>query len=111
MVCVSFLVLYELANLHEKDVIQTQSAPNQSSQPLAQPSKEEPSFGDSSGPLFSIYTNVTEDEDNKRVKSWNEDADGILIFVSSCVRVSIISCTNRNTRLVYSPLPSLVSLP
>lgn len=84
MVCVSFLVLYELANLHEKDVIQTQSAPNQSSQPLAQPSKEEPSFGDSSGPLFSIYSKAAEEEDNKMVKRWQKDADGILIFVSPC---------------------------
>lgn len=73
---------------------QTELAPNRQS-------KEEPSFGDSSGPFFSMYSEAAEDEDNKMVERWQKDADGILIFVSPRVCVRIVSYTNRNTRLVY----------
>ena len=81
---------------------QTQSATDQQS-------RDGPSFGDSSGPFFSMYSNAAEEEDNKMVKRWQKDADGILIFVSPCVRIYMILCTNlnRNTRLVYS-LPQLL---
>jgi hypothetical protein len=51
------------------------------------PLQGESSFGDSSGKLFSIYSNVAEDEDNKMVERWQKDADGILIFVSPCVGI------------------------
>ena len=55
-----------------------------------QPSQGESNFGDSSGQLFSIYSKVVEEEDNKMVESWQKDADGILIFVSPvCIRVSL----------------------
>jgi hypothetical protein len=47
-----------------------------------QPLQRESNFGDSSGPLFSIYSKAAEDEDNKMVERWQKDADGILIFVS-----------------------------
>ena len=64
---------------------QTQPTPNQPSEL----SKGEAGFGDSSGQLFSIYSNAAEDEDIKMVKRWHEDADGILIFVSPfCCRHS-----------------------
>ncbi|KAH9987491.1 hypothetical protein BJV77DRAFT_789145 [Russula vinacea] len=53
--------------------LQSESAPNQ-------PLQREPNFGDSSGKLFSIYSNVAEDEDNKMVERWQKDADAILIF-------------------------------
>ena len=49
-----------------------------------QPLQGESNFGDSSGPLFSIYSKAAEDEDNKVVERWQKDADGILIFVSPC---------------------------
>ena len=56
-----------------------------------QPSQGESNFGDDSGQLFSIYSKVVEEEDNKMVESWQKDADGILIFVSPpvCIRVSL----------------------
>ena len=54
---------------------QTRSTPNDES--------KEPSFGDSSGPFFSIYSKAAEEEDNKMVESWQKDAKDILIFVSS----------------------------
>ena len=53
-------------------------------------------FGDSSGPLFSIYSKAAEDEDNKMVERWQKDADGILFFVSPHVGIRLffhINCT------------------
>ena len=44
------------------------------------------------------------------VKSWQDDAKGILIFVSSSVRTYIALCINWNNRLVYSLPQSLHSL-
>lgn len=41
----------------------------------------ESNFGDSSGPLFFIYSGIAEEEDNKMTDRWQKDADGILIFV------------------------------
>ena len=67
-----------------------QSTPNQALQ------GEEVNFGDSSGPLFSIYSKATEDEDNKMVERWQKDADGILIFVSPCVANHTVLSINRN---------------
>ncbi|KAF8471366.1 hypothetical protein DFH94DRAFT_637091, partial [Russula ochroleuca] len=46
------------------------------------PLQGESNFGDSSGPLFSIYSKAAKEEDNKMVERWQKDADGILIFVS-----------------------------
>jgi hypothetical protein len=40
------------------------------------------SFTDSSGPVFHMYVNMTEGEDDKMANRWQKDADGILIFVS-----------------------------
>ena len=40
---------------------------------------------DGSGPLFSLYLGMAEEEDRKMAESWKADADGILVFVSpSC---------------------------
>ena len=78
------------------------SAPNQASQ-------DESGFVDSSGPIFSMYLEMAEEEDKKLAESWQADADGILIFVrlppSDSVlhtRSSCSSCTIR--RPVYSLL-------
>jgi len=46
------------------------------------PSQGESNFGDSSVPLFSLYSNIAEEEDNKLSDRWQKDADVILIFVS-----------------------------
>jgi hypothetical protein len=76
-----------------------------------QPLHGESNFGDSSGPLFSIYSKAAEDEDNKMVERWQKDADGILIFVSPRVDIHAVSCINWSYRPVYSlpqsPLSSL----
>ncbi len=60
------------------------------------PLQGESDFGDSSGPLFSMYFKTAEDEDNKIVERWQKDANGLLIFVSPRVgihisRISILS--------------------
>ena len=46
------------------------------------PSKKGSNFSDSSGPLFSMYSETAKTEDDKMVEGWKTDADGILIFVS-----------------------------
>ena len=56
----------------------------------------ESNFGDSSEPLFSMYTKVAEEEDKKMVERWQKDADGILIFVSLCLGIHTVSCMNWN---------------
>jgi hypothetical protein len=58
---------------------------------------EAPNFGDSSGPLFSIYSKAGGDEDNKMVDRWQKDADGILIFVSPHVAIHISSYIDWTT--------------
>jgi hypothetical protein len=37
--------------------------------------------GDSSGPLFTLYSKLAVEEDNKMVERWQKDAEGIIIFV------------------------------
>ena len=39
-------------------------------------------LGDSSGGLFSLYSEIATEEDNKKIDRWQKDADGLLIFVS-----------------------------
>ena len=61
-----------------------QPTSNQPSQGQSQ-GQSQSNFGDSSGPLFSIYSKAADEEDNKMVERWQKDADGILIFVRPCV--------------------------
>jgi len=42
----------------------------------------EANFVDGSGPLFTMYLELAEEEDKKRAESWKADADEILVFVS-----------------------------
>jgi hypothetical protein len=79
------------------DRLDPQLTPNQLSQ-------EESNFGDSSEPLFSVYSKAAEEEDKKKVESWQKDAEGLLIFVSSSCRPShIIAHKLEHVRPVYSP--------
>lgn len=39
-------------------------------------------FSDASGPLFTMYLEMAEEEDKKMAESWKADADRILVFVS-----------------------------
>jgi hypothetical protein len=99
--------LFYPTNLCKTDSDQTWSTPNKPSHPLG----GESNFGDSSGPLFSIYSKAAEDEDNKLVERWQKDADGILFFVSLRVgHSSIFAYKLEYYRLVYSLPQSLHSL-
>jgi len=63
---------------------QPQPAPNQ---PSTRPQQGESNFGDSSGPLFSMYSKIAKEEDDEMAESWQKDADGILIFVRPFVNI------------------------
>jgi hypothetical protein len=77
-----------------------------------QPSQGESNFGDSSGPLFSMYSKAAEEEDSKMAESWQKDADGILFFVSRHVGIQISLWIRReHYRLVCSLPQSLRSFP
>ena len=57
-----------------------------SPQPMSARSSQTASdFGDSSAPLFSMYSKMTEREDDKAVERWQKDAQVILIFVSPVI--------------------------
>ncbi|KAN0137466.1 hypothetical protein V8E53_004911 [Lactarius tabidus] len=58
--------------------------------------RDESNFVDSSGPVFSMYMEMAEEEDKKMAESWKADAEGILVFtglfsaaVASLISVSI----------------------
>jgi hypothetical protein len=70
--------------------------------------EQQPEFGDGSGgPLFLMYWKMTEEEDNKMVKRWQKDAEGIIIFVSPhLVSILHIAHQAKNYRLDCS-LPPL----
>ena len=77
-----------------------------------EPPQVESNFGDSSEPIFSMYTKAAVEEDNKMVERWQKDADGIIIFVSSFLRIHTVLCLDWNIyRPVSSLLPSLHSFP
>ena len=81
------------------------------------PLQEVSGFADGSGPLFSMYLKLAEEEDKKMTENWKGDADGILIFVSrhSTCRAStcvyseaedwFILCRRRGIRRSIRPGP------
>ncbi|KAF8494178.1 hypothetical protein F5888DRAFT_676245 [Russula emetica] len=44
------------------------------------PTQADSNFSDSSGPVFSLYTKIAVEEDDKTAERWKTNADGILIF-------------------------------
>ena len=54
-------------------------------------------FGDSSRPLFFLYSKIAEEEDTKMTDRWKKDADGILIFVSDLGFVLLLHIICSNT--------------
>ena len=53
--------------------------------PGGHPSRSDPNIGDSSWPLFAMYSKIAEEEDNERAQLWHKDAEGVIIFV--CPRI------------------------
>jgi len=60
---------------------QPQSIPENASRP----SQRDPHLGDSSGPLVSIYSKITEEADNRGADRCQRDAEAILVFVSPLI--------------------------
>lgn len=71
-----------------------------------QPPQGESNYGDSSVPLFSLYSKIAEEEDNKLTDRWQKDADGILIFVSVHATTSVVTHINGSARPVFFLRPS-----
>ena len=95
VICHSFLFSPKFTNAYKQDNNQAGSMQNQQPQPSEGASSG--SFGDSSGPLFSIYSKAAEEEDNKMVERWQRDADGILIFVSPRIDIRLSLHMSWNT--------------
>jgi hypothetical protein len=57
--------------------------------PQDQPTQDS-NFSDSSGPVFSLYSKVAIEEDDKTAERWKSNADGILIFVSFRATISMV---------------------
>jgi len=51
---------------------------------LPVPTQGEANFGDSSWPLFTVYSKIAEEEDNKMVERWQKDTEGLIFFVRPC---------------------------
>ncbi len=49
------------------------------------PQQGDSNFGDSSGPIFIMYSKLAKENDDELVDRWQKDADGIVIFVSPSV--------------------------
>jgi len=55
--------------------------PHNQPPPVMTRSSQDTNFGDSSGPLFSMYSKISEEEDNKMAELWQKEAGDIIIFV------------------------------
>jgi hypothetical protein len=99
--CHPFLspVLANFANVYvEIGSDQSQSAPNA---PLHS-STTDTNYGDSSWPLYAMYSKIVQEEDNKTAKLHQKSADGILIFVSPCVTPLFLRTSIGKHRAVYT---------
>ena len=80
-VCQLSLVLTFVNSLTFKGDAEPEQPQLSTNQP-SQPPQQKPIFYDSSGPLFSLYSEIAKEEDNKMTDLWQQDAtDGILVFV------------------------------
>jgi hypothetical protein len=62
---------------------------------------------DCSEALFSLYQDMTEEDDKQRAKRWQKDADGILVFVRTSVSFSTPFHASQYYRPVCCPSPLL----
>jgi hypothetical protein len=98
VLCVTVTRKYNLSSLNSEMTIKDGGDSHRDHPQSTQnrPLQGESNFGDSSGPLFSIYSKAAKEEDNKMVERWQKDADGILIFVSPRVGIHAGLCINGN---------------
>jgi Family of unknown function (DUF6535) len=69
--------------------------------------RPEPERDDSSGALFSLYQDMTEEDDKQRAKRWQKDADGILVFVRTSRSVSFFHTASRVGSMLQTGLLSV----
>ena len=77
---------------------QSQSGQNQQS-PQPHSPQGESNAGDSSRPLFSLYSKIAKEQDDDMTNRWQQDAKDILIFVSGPVSIlteTSIKCTTTD---------------
>ena len=74
---------------------------------LQDSSQGESRFGDSSAPLFTMYSKIAEEEDNKMIERWQKDSEGIIIFVRDICFRAFVRTNWGLCRLVYSLLSSV----
>ena len=65
-------------------------------------------FYDTSGPLFSLYSKMSEESNDNWAESYQKDAEGIVLFVSprSCLHTSKHANRKMNDRPACSQLLS-----
>jgi hypothetical protein len=78
---------------------------------LPKSSTTDTKHGDSSWPLYAMYSKIVKEEDNKIAELHQKSADGILIFVSPRVTPLFIRTSIRIHRAVYTRSQSPYSLP
>ena len=68
-------------------------------------------FVDSSGPIFSMYMEMADEEDKKLAESWKADAEGILVFVRLHLLLSCFRPIHESqTGLFSAAVASLISV-
>lgn len=70
------------------------------------PSKREPDYGDSSWPLYAMYTNISQEDDNNLAERCQRDTDGTMVFVSARVELLGLRIPTGQFRRVYLLPPS-----
>jgi hypothetical protein len=86
---------------------QRQPTPDEPPQsPQGSISYDDIDYGDSSWPLYAMYSKIVQEEDNKIAENHQKSADGVLIFVSPRVARPFLRASIKH-RLVYSLPPSL----
>jgi hypothetical protein len=89
---------------------QFQPTPDEPNQ-VPKSSTTDTKHGDSSWPLYAMYSKIVQEEDNKIAELHQKSADGILIFVSPRVTPSFSVPQLEKHRAVYTRSLSPYSLP
>jgi hypothetical protein len=75
------------------------------------PSQKDIDYGDSSWPLYAMYSKIVQEEDKKIAELHHKSIDGIMIFVSPRITPPFLRTSIGKQRLVYSLPRSLHCLP
>ncbi|KAH9967097.1 hypothetical protein BGW80DRAFT_725486 [Lactifluus volemus] len=81
-------------------IIGHRAANNQDRDSSDESVENEPELADSSGGLFSMYQDMTDEDDGQRAKRWLKDADGILVFTGllTVAVVTLLTVTIPNIK-------------